>query len=77
MGDFLKKLDVDKIRDKVGDLADEHGEKVEGAIDKAADFVDDKTKGKHKDKIEQAAGKAKDLVQKAKKDDDPPSKSKP
>lgn len=62
MGDFLKKLDVDKIKDKVGDLADEHGEKVEGAIDKVADVVDDKTKGKHTDKIEKAADKAKDTV---------------
>lgn len=46
------------------DVAGDHAEQVEGAIDKAADFVDDKTGGKHTDKIEGAAEKAKDAVEK-------------
>jgi hypothetical protein len=37
---------------------------VESGIDKVADVVDDKTGGKHTDKIDDAAEKAKDLVEK-------------
>jgi hypothetical protein len=37
---------------------------VEAGIDKAADVVDDKTGGKHTEKIEDAAEKAKDVVKK-------------
>ncbi|MGK2947419.1 MAG: antitoxin [Acidimicrobiales bacterium] len=40
------------------------GKQVEGAIDKAADLVDDKTGGKHSDKIDDVAEKAKDMVDK-------------
>ncbi len=40
------------------------GEQLESGIDKVADVVDDKTGGKHSDKIEGAADKAKDLVEK-------------
>ena len=37
---------------------------VESGIDKVADVVDDKTGGKHTEKIEDAAEKAKDIVEK-------------
>ena len=37
---------------------------VESGIDKVADVVDDKTGGKHTDKIDDAAEKAKDFVEK-------------
>jgi hypothetical protein len=40
------------------------GKQVESGIDKVADVVDDKTGGKHTDKIEGAAEKAKDVVNK-------------
>lgn len=40
------------------------GKQVEGAIDKAADVIDDKTGGKHSDKIDDVAEKAKDVVDK-------------
>ncbi len=40
------------------------GKQVESGIDKVADVVDDKTGGKHTDKIEDAAEKAKDVVNK-------------
>jgi len=39
-------------------------EQLESGIDKVANVVDDKTGGKHTDKIEGAAGKAKDAVKK-------------
>jgi hypothetical protein len=52
------------ILDKLKDLARGKGEQIDSAIDKAADFADDKTGGEHTDKIEQAAEKAKDVVDK-------------
>jgi hypothetical protein len=38
---------------KMKDLAAQHGDKVAGGVDKATDFVDDKTKGKYTDKLQQ------------------------
>ena len=52
----------DKMKKKASDLAKEHGNTADDAIDKAADFADEKTGGKHTDKIDGAAEKAKDLV---------------
>jgi hypothetical protein len=46
---------------------------IDKGIDKAADVVDDKTKGKHSDKIEGAAKKAKDIVDKVAGDEPPRS----
>ena len=51
---------LDKIKDTVSGNAD----KAEGAIDKAADVIDDKTGHQHTDQIEGAADKAKDFVEK-------------
>ncbi|MDN5746790.1 MAG: antitoxin [Nocardioidaceae bacterium] len=47
---------------KVGDLVAEHGDKVESGLDKAGDFINDKTGGKYADKIGDATGKAKDAL---------------
>jgi ABC-type transporter Mla subunit MlaD len=52
------------ILDKLKDLVKGKGDQIDSAIDKAADLADDKTGGKHTDKIEQAADKAKDVVDK-------------
>ena len=49
---------------KLKDLVKGKGEQIDSAIDKAADFADDKTGGEHTEKIEQAADKAKDVVDK-------------
>lgn len=54
---------LDKWKKKAEDAAAEHGDKIEGAIDKGAEFVDDKTGGKYTDKIESGAEKAKDFVE--------------
>lgn len=51
---------LDKIKDVVAGNADKAGQ----VIDKAADLADDKTGGKHADKIDGAAEKAKDFVEK-------------
>lgn len=38
--------------DKVKDLAGQHSDKVEDVVDKAGDFIDDKTGGKYADKVD-------------------------
>lgn len=58
---------LDKLKgtkSKAAKLAADNEEKIDDGIDKAADFVDDKTGGKHTDKIESAADKAKGAVDK-------------
>lgn len=50
--------------DKVKGLLGQHEDKVDDAIDKAADVADDKTGGEHTEKIDAAADKAKDVVDK-------------
>ena len=40
------------------------GKQIESGIDKVADVVDDKTGGKHTEKIDDAADKAKGIVDK-------------
>jgi hypothetical protein len=47
------------------------GGQIEKGIDKAADVIDDRTKGKHSSKIDGVADKAKDVVDKL---DDAPDK---
>jgi len=47
---------LDKVKGLLGD------DKVEDAIDKAADVADDKTGGKYADHIDAGADKAKDIV---------------
>lgn len=49
---------IDKIKDTVGKNAG----KAEGAIDKVAGTVDDKTGKKHTDKIDKAADAAKNAL---------------
>ncbi len=51
-----------QAKDKVDDVADEHGDKIKTGINKAAETIDDRTKGKHSSKIESVAAKAKDKV---------------
>ncbi len=46
-------------KDKVSDLAAQHGDKITHGLDKAAHAVDQKTKGKYSDRIQTGTGKAK------------------
>jgi hypothetical protein len=58
---------LDKLKGskkKVASTVREHEDQIDEGIDKAADFIDDKTGGKHTDKIEGAAEKAKGAVDK-------------
>jgi hypothetical protein len=59
-----------KFKKQAEDLAEEHGDKIEDAIDKVADIADDKTGGKYSDQIESGAEKAKDVVEGLAGDDD-------
>ncbi|RZU16156.1 antitoxin protein of toxin-antitoxin system [Kribbella rubisoli] len=52
----------DNMKDKAADLVNEHGEQVGEGLDKAGDFVDEKTGGKYGDKIDQGTDLAKDQL---------------
>ncbi|MEW1549997.1 antitoxin [Streptomyces tsukubensis] len=49
-------------KEKVSDLAQQHGGKIEHGLEKAAKAVDSRTKGKYSDKIETGTGKAKEAL---------------
>jgi hypothetical protein len=66
--DRFKKTAAD-VKDKAAGLAEDHGDKVKDGIDKAADFVEDKTKHKHDDKIDKGADAAKGAIDKLAGDD--------
>ncbi|MCX4819802.1 antitoxin [Streptomyces sp. NBC_01142] len=57
-------------KEKVSDLAQQHGEKIEHGLDKAAKTVDTKTKGKYSSKIESGTGRAKQALDRVAHKDD-------
>jgi hypothetical protein len=61
--DRLKKK-APELKEQAADFAATHNDKIDAGIDKAADFADDKTKGKYDDQIDSAADKAKDAADK-------------
>ncbi|MEV7682506.1 antitoxin [Streptomyces sp. NPDC088341] len=56
------KAKIAPARDKVSDLAQQHGGKIEHGLDKAARTVDQKTKGKYSNKIDSGTDKAKNAL---------------
>ncbi|MEU0116620.1 antitoxin [Streptomyces bobili] len=56
------KAKLSPAKDKVSGLAQQHGDKIQHGIDKAAHVVDERTKGKYSNKIESGTGKAKGAV---------------
>ncbi|MCS0637646.1 antitoxin [Streptomyces sp. LP05-1] len=61
-------------KDKVSDLAQQHGDKIDHGLDRAARMVDQRTKGKYSDRIESGTGRAKEALDRlAHKDDGPGS----
>ena len=42
----------DKFKDKAKDLVENQGDKIADGVDKATDFIDDKTGGKYTDKLD-------------------------
>ncbi|PWI15051.1 hypothetical protein DI272_13390 [Streptomyces sp. Act143] len=64
------KAKLNPAKDKVSGLAQQHGDKIQHGLDRAAKVVDEKTKGKYSDKIQTGTGKAKDAMDRlAHKDD--------
>lgn len=65
MGIFDRfKKTAEDAASKAGDLVGEHGDKVKDGLDKAGEFVDEKTGRKHSDKINDGVDKAKDGLDK-------------
>ncbi|MGW2649148.1 antitoxin [Streptomyces sp. NPDC001393] len=56
------KAKLGPAKDKVSDLARQHGDKVQHGLDKAAKVVDDRTKHKYSDRIQAGTGKAKQAM---------------
>ncbi|GGS51340.1 antitoxin [Streptomyces griseoviridis] len=65
------KAKLGPAKGKVSDLAQQHGDKIQHGLDKAAQTVDEKTKGKYSDRIRSGTGKAKDAVDRLAHQDDP------
>ncbi len=55
-------MDLDKLKKKAKDLVDEQGDKISDGLEKVADVIDEKTDGKHTDKIQQGVAKAKEAL---------------
>lgn len=53
-------MDLNDMVGKAKDAVAGNKDKIEDVVDKAADFADDKTGGKHSDKIDTAADKVKE-----------------
>jgi hypothetical protein len=53
---------LDSARKKLPGLVKGRSKQIEGALDKVADVVDEKTKGKHASQIDKVVEKAKDAV---------------
>ncbi|MBZ6129777.1 antitoxin [Streptomyces olivaceus] len=64
------KARIGPAKGKVSDLAQQHGDKIDRGLDKAARTVDERTKGKYSDRIQTGTGRAKDAMERlARKDD--------
>ena len=60
---------LDDAKKKLDDVVDEHGDKIAEGVEKAGDFLDEKTGHKHADKVDQAAKKVGDAIRKMQTDD--------
>lgn len=66
-------MDLGKLARKAKAMVDKNGERIASGVDKATDFVDKKTGGKHHDKLEKVDDLAAKL-DKSKEDDEAPPK---
>ena len=55
-------MGFDEIKDKLSDAVKRHGDHIDKGIDKAAEFVDEKTGGKYSEHIDAGVEKAKDAL---------------
>jgi MT0933-like antitoxin protein len=63
MLDKVKEV-AERFTDKVRDLFGQHSDKADAGIDKAGDFVDDKTGDKYSEHVDKAQDAAQDAVDK-------------
>jgi hypothetical protein len=64
---------LDNLRKKATKAVDEHGDKIGQGIDKAAGMADQRTGGRHGDKVDKASAATKDALDKLDgRDDDIP-----
>ena len=68
-------VDFGKLAKKAKGLIDENGDKISGAVDKATDLVDKRTKGKYADKLDKLDDLAEQLdkTKPTSEADDPPA----
>ncbi|MFV2118818.1 antitoxin [Streptomyces sp. Act-28] len=64
------KTKIAPARGKVSDLAQQHGDKIDQGIEKAARMVDQRTRGKYSDRIESGTVKARHAVDRLAQRDD-------
>ena len=55
---------LDKLKSKATQAVDKHGDKISGGLDKAGEFVDKKTGGKHHGTIDKATSTTEDMLDK-------------
>lgn len=53
---------LDRFKKKATEVVDDQGDRIGEGLDKAADFVDDKTGGKYSERIDTGAEQAKDAL---------------
>jgi hypothetical protein len=51
---------LNELKDKAKEMVGQHGDKADDAVDRAGEFVDEKTGKKHSDHIQQGVDKAKE-----------------
>jgi hypothetical protein len=56
---------LDELKNKAKDMVTENRDRVEGSLDKAGEMVNQRTGGKHEDKIDQGLAKAKEGLDRA------------
>ena len=67
-------MNILRLAQKARSVVDNNGDKIAAGVGKATDFVDKRTKGKHRDKLEKLDGLAAKLDKtKGRRDDDPPA----
>lgn len=65
-------MGFDEIKDKITDAVSDNSEKIQDGLDKAADFIDDKTGGRFSDQIDTGQEKASEFLDKIDGDDEDP-----
>ena len=54
--------DLDKLKDKAEEIAEDHGDKISDGLEKAGELLDEKTDGRHGEQIDTAVDKAQELL---------------